>query len=125
MNILFFLKPKASVIFLNTDDTIGKALITINNSRFSTYPVIDKNGIYKETVTKGDILNYLFKNNFNPIEKLYNTPLSKIPKKFIFRSIDINNNIEDLLNAAKERENKFIGIILRSEIINYFIKRDS
>lgn len=128
MNILFFIKPKANVKYLNSFDTIGEALEVISKERFSTYPVISKEGYYKATLSEGDVLRYLFENNFVPIDELYKTPIMKIPRRFDFKSIDINNKIEDLLATAKDQsyvpikdgENKFIGIICRSEIIEYF-----
>ncbi|MEG1742255.1 MAG: CBS domain-containing protein, partial [Acetivibrio sp.] len=56
MNILFFLKPKVEVAYLYDDYTIRQALETMEHHRYSSIPLLNRNGKYVGTITEGDLL---------------------------------------------------------------------
>ena len=56
MNILFLLKPKCNVAYLNQSDTIRQGLEKMRHHGYTAIPVIDDNGIYVGTITEGDFL---------------------------------------------------------------------
>lgn len=131
MNILFFLKPKGDLIYFKANDTLKTALETMSTNKYSTYPVVNHNGSYNSTITEGDILRFLYNNKFQDMDKLLKTKVKNIDKTFVFNVININVEMEDLISNAKNQnyipvkddQNNFIGIILRSELINYLCEK--
>ena len=64
MNILFFLTPKSEVAYLYEDYTIRQALEKMEYHRYSSIPIISKDGKYIGTITEGDLL-WTLKNDFS------------------------------------------------------------
>ena len=56
MNILFFLTPKSEVAHIYEDDTVRQALDKMEGFRYSTIPLLSKDGTYVGTITEGDEL---------------------------------------------------------------------
>ena len=56
MNILFYLVPKAEVIFVSDEDTVQAAMETLEKCRYTSVPVLSRNGSYVGTLREGDIL---------------------------------------------------------------------
>ena len=56
MNILFFLTPKSEVAHIYEDDTVRQALDKMEGFRYSTIPLLSKDGTYVGTITEGDLL---------------------------------------------------------------------
>ena len=127
MNILFFLTPKCDVAFLEEDFTLRQALEKMEFHRYSTIPVLAKDGSYIGTMTEGDLL-WEIKNklemNLDHIEKVQ---VTDIPMKTHYDPVDVNASMEDLMERASNQNfvpvvddmKHFIGIIRRKEIINY------
>ena len=132
MNICFFLKPKATVVCLYDYYTLRQTLEIMENSGYSTLPIIYIDGKYIGTISEGDILSY-FKSlkvfNLKDAEKV---PLTKIERKRNYFPIRINSKMSDLLNLSKKENfipvvddrDMFIGIITRQDIIDYFYKNN-
>ena len=53
MNILFFLTPKSEVAHIYEDDTVRQALDKMEGFRYSTIPLLSKEGRYAGTITEG------------------------------------------------------------------------
>ena len=131
MNILFFLIPKANVEYVKDTFTLLQIVEVMDECGYAAIPIINENGEYVETITNGDIMHYL-KNNLNldlfAAEKI---PLKAVEIKRKTRAIKINQNMENLLEVAKNQNfvpvvhdsNHFIGIVTRKAIINYFEKQ--
>ena len=132
MNICFFLKPTATVVCLYDYYTLRQTLEIVENSGYSTLPIINIDGKYIGTISEGDILSY-FKSlkvfNLKDAEKV---PLTKIERKRNYSPIRINSKMSDLLNLSKKENfipvvddrDMFIGIITRQDIIDYFYKNN-
>ena len=128
MNILFYLIPKGKVEFIKDTFTLRQAVEKMDECGYAAIPIINDKGEYVETITNGDILHYL-KNNLNlelfAAEKI---PLVAVDIKRKTRAIRINQNMDNLLEVAKNQNfvpvvddaNHFIGIVTRKAIINYF-----
>lgn len=128
MNIAFFLTPKRDVVYATLSTTMGQVLELMEKERYTAIPIIDDKGKYVGTLTEGDLL-WKLKNtqglNFN---SAYDVPLKEIQRRKCNKSVFIDSNIEDLLKLSVNQnfvpvvdDNRiFIGIIKRSEIINYF-----
>ena len=59
-NVLLFLTPKSAVAYLEEDFTLRQTIEKMKFHRYSSVPIIDKNGKYVGTITEGDIFWYLF-----------------------------------------------------------------
>ncbi len=128
MNILAFVKPKNEVIFVYDNDTLKEALIKLENHRFTSIPVLNKEGNYVGTITEGDLL-WNIKNVTNFNMKHAEKMLVKELKRFRdYETVQITANMNDLITKATmenfvpvvDQHGLFIGIVTRKAIINYF-----
>ncbi|WP_123054202.1 CBS domain-containing protein [Clostridium sp. JN-1] len=130
MNIAFFLTPKEDVVHVCIDNTMRQALEKMERSGYTAVPIIDDRGKYAGTLTEGDLL-WKIKDtqefNFKDTSKIY---LKDIIKNIRNKPVHINEDIENLISLAVNQNfvpvvddnDIFIGIIKRSEIINYCYK---
>lgn len=130
MNIAFFLTPKKNVACLNESSTMRQALEKMEYHRYSSIPILDEFGKYVGTITEGDLL-WKIKNtpdlNFRNSSKIF---LKDVPRHMDNKPVLIDSDIENLLSIASiqnfipvvDDQEIFIGIIKRSEIINYCYK---
>ncbi|SHG91696.1 CBS domain-containing protein [Tepidibacter thalassicus] len=130
MNIAFFLTPKKDVAYISPDSTMRQALEKMEYHRYTAIPIIDDNGKYIGTITEGDLL-WKLKNtpelSFKNTSKIL---LKDVPRHMNNKPVSINANIEDLISIAVRQnfvpvvddQQIFIGIIKRSEIIDYCYK---
>ena len=127
MNIAFFLTPKREIVYESIDATMRQVLERMEHHRYTAIPLVDKEGKYVGAINEGDLLRKLMTTS-----GLTTADTSKILIKDIQRntksiSVSIDANIEDLITLAKSQnfvpvvddEGIFIGIIKRSDIINY------
>ncbi|HCW53698.1 MAG TPA: CBS domain-containing protein [Clostridium sp.] len=127
MNIAFFLIPKNEVVFENQDVTMRQVMEKMEHHGYTAIPLIDKEGKYVGTLTEGDLL-WKLKNtpdlNFKNTESV---KVKDIPRRIKHKSVSITSNIESLISLAinqnfvpvTDDNGIFIGIIKRSDIINY------
>ncbi|MCY6483079.1 CBS domain-containing protein [Clostridium aestuarii] len=127
MNIAFFLTPKHEVVYQNINCTMRQALERMEYHRYTAVPLIDDDGKYVGTLTEGDLL-WKIKNTPNLSFKDTNKiPLKDVQKHMNNKPVLINSDIESLISLAKNQnfvpvvddDSVFIGIIKRSDIINY------
>lgn len=130
MNIAFFLTPKSEVICLQDEMTMRQALEKMEYHRYSAVPIIDSEGKYKGTVTEGDMLWMMKHNKDLTFMATENIKLDDIPRHRNNAAVSISANIESLVELAScqnfvpvvDDHGVFIGIIKRSDIINYYYK---
>ncbi|WP_300380278.1 CBS domain-containing protein [Clostridium sp.] len=127
MNIAFFLTPKNEVIYEYFDATMRQVIEKMEHHGYTAIPLIDKEGKYVGSLTEGDLL-WKLKNtpdlNFKNTE---NVRITDIPRKRKHKSVSINADVESLISLAitqnfvpvVDDNGTFIGIIKRSDIINY------
>lgn len=127
MNIAFFLTPKNEVIYEYLDATMRQVIERMEHHGYTAIPLIDKQGKYVGTLTEGDLL-WKLKNT--PDLNFINTEMVKlrdIPRRVNHKSVSINADVESLISLSTTQnfvpvvddEGIFIGIIKRSDIINY------
>ena len=136
MNIAFFLTPKNEVICENLEATMRQVMERMEHHGYTAIPLIDKHGRYVSTLTEDDLL-WKLKNtpdlNFKNTESVR---VKDIKTRRKHKSVSINANIESLISLAVNQnfvpvvddDGIFIGIIKRSDIINYCyneIKKES
>lgn len=127
MNIAFFITPKKDVVFEKSTSTMRQAIERMEFHRYSAIPIIDDKGRYVGTLTEGDLL-WKLKNtpelDFSSTSKVL---ITGIPLRMVNKPVRISCDIEDLILTAVNQnfvpvlddDDKFIGIIKRSAIINY------
>lgn len=131
MNILFFLKEKNDLVFVYNTDTLLDLVEKYSTSHYSSIPVITKNNEYVGSISEGDVLNYLVSNKISndDFEKII---IEDIPRRKDNTPIYSNQEMKDLLKYSLDENfvpvlntsDKFIGIITRKEIIEYFFEHN-
>lgn len=133
MNILFFLTPKSEVAYIYDDYTMRQTLEKMEYHRYSSIPIINKQGEYVGTITEGDLL-WTLKNDFNlDLKSVEDVSISSIRRRMDNKPVSVNANIEDLISKSMNQnfvpviddQNIFIGIIKRRDIIEYCYKKIS
>lgn len=130
MNIAFFLTPKREVLYETEEATMKEILDKMEISTFTAIPLIDNKGKYIGTITEGDLLWKLKNTPGLNIEDTNLVSIKDIHRHTKSQTVSINAKIEDLIELAKNQnfipveddEGYFIGIIKRSDIINYCSK---
>ncbi|GAB6990973.1 CBS domain-containing protein [Paenibacillus pini] len=137
MNIAFFLLPKQEVVSVTLDSTLRQTLERMEYHRYTAVPILGKDGVYTGTVTEGDLLWYMKNSNGKvTFENASKCLLKDVPLKVNNKPVSIDANMEDLINLAKVQNfvpvvddmNRFIGIVRRSQIIEYcekFVSKES
>ena len=127
MNILFFLTPKSEVAYIYEDYTMRQTLEKMEYHRYSSIPIINKEGKYVGTLTEGDLL-WTLKNDFSlDLKSVEDVPIMNVKRRKDNAPVSLEANIEDLISKSMNQnfvpviddEETFIGIIKRRDIIDY------
>ena len=127
MNVLFFLTPKSQVKYLDDTMTVRQALEVMDFYRYSTIPLLSKDGKLVGTISEGDLLFYLKSHPFNDISEFDNHSILEVNRKTDYLPIKSDIQMSDLItNAINQNfvpvlddQKNFIGIVTRKSIINY------
>lgn len=127
MKVLFFLTPKSEVAYLYEDFSLRQALEKMEHYRYSSVPVIDRNGCYAGTVTEGDLLWFIKKHGMTDLHGAEEIPLTQVERRWYNEPVNIQCEIEDLVLTSMNQnfvpviddKRIFIGIIKRKDIIAY------
>lgn len=130
MNAAFLITPKSEVKFVYEHWTIRQALEKMEHYRYSSIPILNEKGIYVGTLTEGDILWKLKKNEDLDFRDTENIALKDVPRYKDIKAISINVEIEDIIATSLTQNfvpivddsGVFIGMIRRREIIAYLLK---
>ena len=128
MNVIFFLKPKVDLAYLDDQLTLRQAIEKMRHYGFSAVPVIDSSGKYVGTLSEGDLLREVLKH-----ESIKDKSVKGIKVKDIIggrenKPVNINAAIDDLFLRATEQNfipviddrGIFIGIVTRSDVLKYY-----
>ena len=127
MNVLFFLTPKSEVAYIYDDYTMRQTLEKMEYHRYSSIPIISKDGKYIGTITEGDLL-WTLKNDFSlDLKSIEDICIDNVNRRKDNRPVSINADIEDLISKSINQnfvpviddQDIFIGIIKRRDIIDY------
>lgn len=131
MNILFIMIPKEKVAFIYDNYTIRQTLEKMEFHRYSSIPIIDKDGKYVGTISEGDLLWYIKNHQELDFKKAEEIPITEVPRKHDNYGIYIDTKIDDLIIASTQQNfipvlddrDTFIGIVTRKDIIQYLLKK--
>lgn len=126
-NILFFLKPKAELAYIYDYHTVRQALEIMEYHKYSSVPILNKEGKYVGSITEGDLLWGIKKLGLINIKAAENINVMKIDRRLDYQCVTAESNMEDLIGRAMEQnfvpviddQQNFIGIITRKDIIGY------
>ena len=127
MNIAFLLTPKNEVIYEYLDATMRQVMERMDHHGYTAIPLIDRNGKYVGTLTEGDLLRKLKSTPDLNFKNTGTIKINEIPRRKKHKSESINADVESIINLATTQNfvpviddnGIFIGIIKRSDIINY------
>ena len=117
---------------INFADFQKDALAKLEKHRFSSIPILNREGYYIGTLTEGDLLwGIKESNNFN-INKADSLLISSFRRHRDYLTINIDANMDELISKAMnenfvlvvDSHNLFIGIVTRKSIINYFLEHN-
>ena len=131
MNIAFFLTPKNEVVCESIESTMRQIIEKMEYHGYTAIPLVDKHGKYVGTLTEGALLWTLKNTSDLNFKNTQNVKGYEIPRRVKHKCVTINSDIESLINLAVNQnfvpvvdDNViFIGIIKRSDIINYCFKQ--
>ena len=126
-NILFFLKPKSEIAYIKVEDTLRQTIQKMEYHKYSSIPMLNKEGKYVGTITEGDLL-WGIKNKYNlSLKEAEYISITEIDRKQDYLAVRADANMEDLMLRAMNQnfvpviddQENFIGIITRKDIIGY------
>ena len=135
MNRASFLLPKVEVTYLYDHMTLRQGLEKMHRSGYAAVPVIDREDRYVGVVSEGDFLWNILEHNKSlndiTIKQSEELTIREILQMGKVRPVCIDTNMEELLGQAQmqnfvpviDDRSVFIGIITRSDIIKYFVKK--
>ena len=131
MNILFFITPKSDVAYIYYDDTIRQVMEKMEHHRYSCVPIIDREGNYRGTITEGDVLWGLKELRLENIKETEKVNIRSLKRRSDYKPVYVETDMEELINRAMNQnfvpvvddQDKFIGIITRKDIIQYFYNK--
>ncbi|KGN01450.1 membrane protein [Clostridium novyi A str. 4570] len=131
MNVAFFLTPKKDVVYEKITSTMRQALERMEYHRYTAIPIIDEEGKYIGTITEGDMLWKLKNTPDLDFKNTNKVSLKDVPRNVKNSPVHIRSDIEDLISLAVNQNfvpvvddnDVFIGIIKRSEIIQYYYNK--
>lgn len=96
--------------------------------KYSSVPILNREGKYVGSITEGDVLWSLKKLNILSIKDAEDISIMKIERRMDYQCVTAESNMEDLIGKAMEQnfvpvvddQEHFIGIITRRDIIGYY-----
>jgi CBS domain-containing protein len=130
MNILAFLKPKNEVIYLYDDYSVHESLELMEKNRFTTIPIISREGQYVGTLSEGDLLWYIKNTHDFKFDCTKDCVVSAVKRLRDYQAINVNGNMTELIGKAADENfvpvvddsDLFIGIVTRKTLLNYFFE---
>ena len=127
MNILFYLVPKNDVVFLYDDYTVEQAMNVMEKYRFTSVPVLNRQGAYLGSLREGDIL-WGLKSRPSGFNAAVQLQVKQLKRQQDNQPVNINCRMEQLLQTAINQNyipvvddaGIFIGIVTRKSILTYF-----
>ena len=130
MNILFFLTPKSEVAYITEDFTIRQTLEKMEHHRYSSIPILTKDGKYVGTITEGDLLwtlNDLIEKKEISLKDIDVMTVIDVPRRKNNTPVPISANMELLVSKAITQNfvpviddtETFIGMVKRRTIVEY------
>ena len=93
MNILFFLKPKSELAYIYDYHTLRQALEIMEYHKYSSVPILNREGKYVGSITEGDVLWSLKKLNILSIKDAEDISIMKIERRLDYQCVTAESNM--------------------------------
>lgn len=131
MNIAYLLHIKSEVKYLYDTNTLRQGLEKMREHGYTAIPVISKEGDYVGTISEGDFLWHIIENGQGKLKEQEKYQIKDIIREDFMEAVSINASAEEIIEKATNQNfvpvvddrNKFIGIVTRRDIINYFMNK--
>ena len=131
MKIAFLLTPKSELLYENDDATMRQLIERMEHHGYSAIPIIDEAGKYQGTITEGDVLRKIKNTEELTFGDTNKVTVDQIPMKRKHHAVTINAEVDEIIQLSKSQnfipvvddEGVFIGIIKRSDVIDYCYKK--
>lgn len=131
MNALNFLKHKSEVVFLYEDYSMKRAMDEFRVSGYTSLPILARDGRYVGSITEGDFLRFLLRYDLIDMAETEQLEVRELPRRSNNLPIMVDARMEDLMQTALKQNfvpmvdgrGVFMGIVTRSDILNYFSQR--
>ncbi len=122
MNIFNILVPKQMLTYLNSNDTLDRAVELLVASGYTAVPVIDDDGIYVGVVSEGDFLRIIMDEGRHNLSKYRVSDIAKVdPEGAVLNTVSKNEVYDKILDrnflSVVDDRQCFIGIITRKSVI--------
>ena len=126
-SIMFFLNPKVEIAYIYDYHTVRQALEIMEYHKYSSVPILNREGKYVGSITEGDLLWGIKKLGIMNIKGAESVSVMKIERRLDYQCVNAESNMVDLIDRAMEQnfvpvtddQQNFIGIITRKDIIGY------
>ena len=129
-SIIGLMIPKKGTNFLEEDSTLRNALEKFKAHKFSTVPIIGKDGKYIRTISEGDLLRYITDlPNFSMVlaEKI---SVAAVGSYRSYQALNIDAPIVEIVSLSLKQNfiplvddrGLYIGIIKRKEILEFLLE---
>ena len=130
MNIIRFLVPKSSVVYICADATVRQAYEKMLYHSYVAIPVLDDDGIYIGTLRKDDIYNYFSEKKTMDFRSAEKDGIKMLLDEKYSKPLYHNSKIEDMIECVREHNfvpvvddrGCFIGIILRRDVLDFLFE---
>ena len=131
-NVLSLITPKANLVYLTDDMTIRQALEKMRVHRFTAIPIINSvDGTYVGSVSEGDMLYNLVKEESVSIKELENKKITKIIRPQFMPAKKVDMTMEELVNAITiqnyvpvvDDRGILMGIVTRRNVMKYLVEK--
>ena len=131
VNLLLLITPKTQVACLNTTMNVRQALEKMRAHGYSAIPIINNDGEYMGTVSEGDLLWQIVKNERISIEDLEGIMLSDLPRKNDTPAVKVDASTEELVTQITNHNfvpvvddrNVLMGIVTRKKVMQQLIEK--
>jgi CBS domain-containing protein len=132
MDIISFIKPKHEVIFVYDDLPLKEALEKMEQYRFSSIPILNREKKYVGTLTEGDLLWHIKNQENFKLKTAEKTLVSEVHRHRDYQTANIHANIDELIIKASEEnfvpivedDGRFVGIVTRKTLLTYFFEHN-
>ena len=116
--------------YVEENDSLRQVLEKMEYHGYTAVPLLSPDGRYIGTITEGDVLWKLKKENFPDLREMENISVMQIARKRDNKAVHANVDMEGLLERVTRQnfvpvvddERTFIGIVTRKDVILYLMK---
>ena len=129
MNVLFFLTPKCECSVILETDSLRQVMEKMEKNSHAAVPLLDREGRYSGTISEGDLL-WFIKNRLSggiDMKAAERIKVTEIPRKRDYTAISGRANVDEIIQMSisqnfvpiQDDEEKFIGIVTRTDVMKY------